>query len=164
MNHKIGGRKLNRTSSHRKAMFANMEVSLIMNEQIRTTVAKAKEIRPYVEKLVTKARKETLAAKREIIAKIKDKKAADKLISVFAKRYKSRAGGYTRIIKDGFRYGDLAPVAYIEFVDRDIAAKGSMTPKPVVKNAENEETDTETKAEVKAIENAKPEAKAEKKK
>ena len=110
-------------------MFANMATSLIMNEQIRTTVTKAKELRPFVEILVTKAKKSSLAVRREIISKIKDKAAAEKLISVLANRYKERAGGYTRIVKAGFRYGDAAPVAYIEFVDRDINAKGCMTPK-----------------------------------
>jgi len=129
MRHKLKGRKLNRTSSHRMAMFANMATSLIMNEQIRTTVTKAKELRPFVEILVTKAKKSSLAVRREIISKIKDKAAAEKLISVLANRYKERAGGYTRIVKAGFRYGDAAPVAYIEFVDRDINAKGFMTPK-----------------------------------
>ena len=129
MRHKLKGRKLNRTSSHRMAMFANMATSLIMNEQIKTTVPKAKELRPFVEILVTKAKKSSLAVRREIISKIKDKAAAEKLISVLANRYKERAGGYTRIVKAGFRYGDAAPVAYIEFVDRDINAKGCMTPK-----------------------------------
>ena len=129
MRHKIAGRKLNRTSSHRMAMFANMATSLIMNEQIKTTVPKAKELRPFVEILVTKARAGTLAVRREIISKIKDKVAAEKLISVLATRYKERPGGYTRIVKAGFRYGDAAPVAYIEFVDRDVNAKGCMTPK-----------------------------------
>lgn len=129
MRHKLKKRKLNRTSSHRMAMFANMATSLIMNEQIRTTVPKAKELRPFVEILVTKARKGTLAVRREIISKIKDKSATEKLISVLANRYKERNGGYTRIVKAGFRYGDAAPVAYIEFVDRDLNAKGCMTPK-----------------------------------
>jgi len=129
MRHKLKKRKLNRTSSHRMAMFANMATSLIMNEQIRTTVPKAKELRPFVEVLVTKARKGTLAVRREIISKIKDKSATEKLISVLANRYKERNGGYTRIVKAGFRYGDAAPVAYIEFVDRDLNAKGCMTPK-----------------------------------
>lgn len=110
-------------------MFANMAVSLVMNEQIKTTVTKAKALRPYVEKLVTKARSGSLAARRDIIAHIKDKQAAEKLMSVLADRYKKRPGGYTRIIKAGFRYGDMAPVAYIEFIERDVAAKGCMTPK-----------------------------------
>ena len=138
MRHKLKGRKLNRTSTHRLAMFANMAVSLIMNEQIKTTVPKAKEIRPYVEKLVTKARANTLAARRQIIATIKDEVAAEKLISVLAARYKERPGGYTRVVKAGFRYGDAAPIAYIEFVDRDASAKGCMTPKVVLDDAEQE--------------------------
>ncbi|WP_323738574.1 50S ribosomal protein L17 [Candidatus Trichorickettsia mobilis] len=126
MYHKIKGRKLNRTSSHRQAMLANMAVALVMNEQIKTTLPKAKELRPYVEKLVTNAKKSDLATRRKIIAKIKDKVAAEKLIGVLGKRYNARPGGYIRIIKAGFRYGDMAPVAYIEFVDRDISAKGSV--------------------------------------
>lgn len=129
MRHKIHGRKLNRTSSHRKAMFANMAVALIMNEQIQTTLPKAKELRPYVEILVTKAKKADLSARRMVLAKIKDKVAAEKLISVLGKRYIDRPGGYIRIVRAGFRHGDMAPVAYIEFVDRDISAKGCMTPK-----------------------------------
>lgn len=128
MRHKLKGRKLNRTSSHRMAMFANMATSLIMNEQIKTTVVKAKELRPFVEVLVTKARQNTLAVRRAIISKIKDKDAVEKLISVLAPRYNERNGGYTRIVKAGFRYGDKAPIAYIEFVDRDVNAKGSLTP------------------------------------
>ena len=129
MRHKIKGTKLSRTSSHRKAMFANMTTSLVMNEQIKTTAAKAKALRPYVEQLITKARKGTLAARRDIISSIRNKKAADKLMSVLAERYKERPGGYTRVIKAGFRYGDMAPVAYIELIDRDVSAKGCMTPK-----------------------------------
>lgn len=129
MRHKIKGTKLNRTSSHRKAMFANMATSLVMNEQIKTTVTKAKALRPYIEQLVTKARKGTLSARRDVISRIRDKKAADKLMSVLAERYKERPGGYTRVVKAGFRYGDMAPVAYIEFIDRDVSAKGCMTPK-----------------------------------
>jgi len=128
MRHGLQGRKLNRTSSHRKAMFANMAVSLIMNEQIKTTLPKAKDLRPYVETLVTAAKKGDLAARRRIISIIKDKDAAEKLIGVLAKRYETRPGGYTRVLKAGFRYGDAAPVAYIEFVDRDVEAKGSLTP------------------------------------
>lgn len=128
MRHKLKLKKLNRTSSHRKAMLANMAVALIMNEQITTTLAKAKVIRPVVEKLVTKARKGTLAARRDIISRIKDKIAAEKLISTLASRYNTRPGGYTRIVKAGFRYGDNAPVAIIEMVDRDVSAKGCLTP------------------------------------
>lgn len=139
MRHKLKLKKLNRTSSHRKAMMANMAVSLIMNEQIKTTVVKAKVIRPYVEKLVTKARKGTLAARRDIISIIKDKNAAEKLMSVLAARYSERPGGYLRIIKSGFRYGDVAPMAYIEFIDRDASAKGALTPKPQNDNEGEEE-------------------------
>lgn len=124
MRHKIKGRKLNRTSSHRQAMLANMAVSLIINEQIKTTLPKAKELRPYVEKLITTARKPDLAKRRAMVAQIKDKSAVEKLIDVLGKRYNNRPGGYTRIIKSGFRYGDMALLAYIEFVDRDINAKG----------------------------------------
>ena len=133
MNHKIRHKKLNRTSSHRKSMLANMATSLIMNEQIRTTLPKAKTLRPYVEKLVTLAKNSTdnsekkLSARRHIISNIRDKLAANKLLSTLGKRYNKRPGGYIRIIKSGFRYGDLSPMAYIEFVDRDINAKGCMT-------------------------------------
>jgi large subunit ribosomal protein L17 len=129
MRHNLKGRKLNVTSSHRKAMFANMAVALIMHEQIKTTLPKAKELRPYVERLVTIAKKGDLSARRRIISIIKDIKAADKLISILGTRYKVRNGGYTRIIKAGFRFGDMASVAYIEFVERDITAKGSITPR-----------------------------------
>lgn len=128
MRHKIKGTKLSRTSSHRKAIFANMTTSLVMNEQIKTTIAKAKTLRPYVEQLITKAKKGTLAARRDIISRIGNKKAADKLMSVLAERYKERPGGYTRVVKAGFRYGDMAPVAYIELIDRDVNAKGCMNP------------------------------------
>lgn len=136
MRHKLKFKKLNRTSSHRKAMFANMAVSLIMNEQIKTTATKAKAMRPVIERLVTKARKGTLAARRDIISRIKDKKAADKLMTTLATRYKTRPGGYTRVVKAGNRYGDMAPVAYIEFIDRDVTAKGALTPRPVDQEAE----------------------------
>lgn len=136
MRHKIKGRRLNRTSSHRKAMLANMATSLVVNEQIKTTLPKAKELRPYIEALVTKARKGTLSARRTIISTIKDLGAAEKLMSVLASRYKERPGGYTKIVKDGFRYGDRAAVAYIEFVDRDVNAKGSMTPKVMQQEVE----------------------------
>ena len=127
MRHKIKGKKLSRNSAHRRAMIANMSVALVMNEQIKTTTVKAKMIRPHIEKLVTKARKGTLAIRRDIISRIKDKVAAEKLMTVLANRYRSRPGGYTRVVKSGFRYGDRAPVAYIEFIGMDIGAKGCMT-------------------------------------
>ncbi|EER22594.1 MULTISPECIES: 50S ribosomal protein L17 [spotted fever group] len=126
MRHKIKGRKLNVTSSHRQAMLANMAVALVTHEQIKTTLPKAKELRPYIETLITKAKKADLTVRRSILSKIKDKKAVEKLINILGTRYKDRPGGYTRIIKAGFRYGDLAPIAYIEFVDRDINAKGNI--------------------------------------
>ncbi|WP_016770422.1 50S ribosomal protein L17 [Rickettsia sibirica] len=126
MRHKIKGRKLNVTSSHRQAMLANMAVSLVTHEQIKTTLPKAKELRPYIETLITKAKKADLMVRRSVLSKIKDKTAVEKLINILGTRYKDRPGGYTRIIKAGFRYGDLAPIAYIEFVDRDINAKGNI--------------------------------------
>ena len=126
MRHKIKGRKLNVTSSHRQAMLANMAVALVTQEQIKTTLPKAKELRPYIETLITKAKKADLTVRRSVLSKIKDKKAVEKLINILGTRYKDRPGGYTRIIKAGFRYGDLAPIAYFEFVDRDINAKGNI--------------------------------------
>ena len=124
MRHKIKHRKLNRTSSHRKAMFANMSAALIKHEQIRTTLAKAKELRPIVEKLITLGKKGSLHARRHAISRLAPDAYIDKLFGEVAKRYENRNGGYTRIIKDGNRYGDSAPMAYIELVDRDINAKG----------------------------------------
>lgn len=124
MRHAVAGRKLNRTSSHRKAMFNNLAAALIKHEQIKTTLPKAKDLRPIVEKLVTLGKKGGLAARRQILASIKDEKLADKLLTTLADRYKTRAGGYTRVLKAGFRYGDSAPMAVIELVDRDTAAKG----------------------------------------
>ena len=126
MRHKISGRKLNKTSSHRKSMFANMAAALIMNEQICTTLPKAKELRPYVERLVTKAKNADLSSRRKIKSIIKDDTVVSKLIKILGVRYVNRLGGYTRINKAGFRHGDMAPIAYIEFVDRDINAKGSI--------------------------------------
>ena len=124
MRHAVAGRKLNRTSSHRKAMFNNLAAALVKHEQIKTTLPKAKDLRPIVEKLVTLGKKGGLAARRQILASINDDKLADKLLTTLADRYKSRAGGYTRVLKAGFRYGDMASMAIIEFVDRDVSAKG----------------------------------------
>ena len=124
MRHGNQGRKLNRTASHRKALWGNMTAALIKHEQIKTTLPKAKDLRPIVEKLVTLGKKGGLAARRQILASIKDDKLADKLLTTLAERYKARAGGYTRVLKAGFRYGDMASMAIIEFVDRDPAAKG----------------------------------------
>ena len=124
MRHKSGGRKLQRTSAHRTAMFRNMSASLIKHEQITTTVAKAKELRPYVEKLVTLAKRGGLANRRLAMSRLMDEAQLTKLFDVLAERYKDRNGGYTRIIKAGIRASDAAPIAIIEFVDRDVDAKG----------------------------------------
>ncbi|MCA1300338.1 50S ribosomal protein L17 [Stappia indica] len=125
MRHGNRGRKLNRTSSHRKAMFANMSASLIQHEQIVTTLPKAKELRPIIEKLITLGKRGDLHARRQAIAQIQDVAMVGKLFDALAERYKSRNGGYTRVLKAGFRYGDNAPMAVIEFVDRDVSAKGA---------------------------------------
>ena len=139
MRHKIAHRKLNRTSSHRKAMFANMSSALIKHEQIRTTLAKAKELRPLVEKLITLGKKGNLHARRFAIARLSPDAQIDKLFGEIAERYSNRNGGYTRIIKDGNRYGDNAPMAYIELVDRNIEAKG-LDSGPVIEKEEKSET------------------------
>jgi large subunit ribosomal protein L17 len=124
MRHRVGGRKLQRTSSHRAALFRNMAAALIKHEQILTTTAKAKELRPYVEKLITLAKKGGLSNRRLAHARLLDDTQLKKLFEVLADRYKDRNGGYTRIIKAGFRASDAAAVAYIELVDRDLSAKG----------------------------------------
>ena len=124
MHHGFRGRRLNRSSAHRKSMFANMSASLIKHEQIVTTLPKAKDLRPIVEKLITLAKKGDLHARRQAISEIKDIDQVKKLFDVLAARYKTRNGGYLRIMKAGFRHGDNAPVAIIEFVDRDVTAKG----------------------------------------
>lgn len=124
MRHNVRGRKLGVTSSHRKAMFANMCQALIKHEQIATTLPKAKDLRPVVEKLITLGKRGGLHARRQAIAEIKDVALVEKLFDVIAKRYADRKGGYTRVLKAGFRYGDNAPLAIIELVDRDESAKG----------------------------------------
>ena len=126
MRHGIAHRKLNRTASHRKAMFANMAASLIQHEQIVTTLPKAKELKPIMDKLVTLAKKGDLHARRQAISQIRDKGAVKKLFEVMGERYKDRNGGYTRVLKAGFRFGDNAPRAVIELVDRDEDAKGAI--------------------------------------
>ena len=125
MRHGVAGRKLNRTASHRKAMFANMAASLIEHEQIVTTLPKAKEIRPIVEKLVTLGKKGDLHARRQAISQIRDVAVVSKLFDAIASRYATRNGGYLRIMKAGFRHGDNAALAVVEFVDRDTSAKGA---------------------------------------
>lgn len=128
MIHKHKGRKLNRTSSHRKSMFANMAVALINHEQIVTTLPKAKDLRPIVEKFITigKNKSKDLSTRRLLLSRMhNDKTTVEKILSRLSERYKDRNGGYLRIIKAGFRHGDMAPMAVIEFVDRDVTAKGS---------------------------------------
>ncbi|MFN3994416.1 MAG: 50S ribosomal protein L17 [Tabrizicola flagellatus] len=125
MRHARGYRRLNRTHEHRKALFANMAGSLIEHEQIKTTLPKAKELRPIVEKLVTLAKRGDLHARRQAAAALKQDMHVTRLFDVLAPRYKDRQGGYVRILKAGFRYGDMAPMAIIEFVDRDTSAKGA---------------------------------------
>jgi large subunit ribosomal protein L17 len=124
MYHGHAKRRFGRTHEHRKAMFANMSQALIKHEQIVTTLPKAKDLRPIVEKLVTLGKRGDLHARRQAIAQIKDVELVGKLFSVLAPRYKERHGGYIRVLKAGFRYGDNAPMAVIEFVDRDVEAKG----------------------------------------
>ena len=124
MRHRYGGRKLQRTSAHRIALLRNLSAALIKHEQIKTTTPKAKELRPYVEKLITLAKRGGLANRRLAHARLQDDTQLIKLFDVLAERYKDRAGGYTRVIKAGIRASDAAPIAIIEFVDRDVAAKG----------------------------------------
>ena len=130
MRHKIKGRKLNRSSAHRKALFKNLAAALIEHEQITTTLPKAKDLRPVIEKMITIGKKGTLHARRQLISKLPKSADFKKIMSELPERYKERNGGYTRIIKKGFRYGDSAPMAIIEFVDR----------KKVIKNTKSADT------------------------
>ncbi|MCK5296168.1 MAG: 50S ribosomal protein L17 [Alphaproteobacteria bacterium] len=124
MRHRMSGRKLNRKSAHKKAMFANMVAALLKHEQIKTTLPKAKDLRSIVDKFITLGKRGDLHARRQAASYIRDDKVVKKLFSVLAERYEKRPGGYTRVLKAGFRYGDCAPMAYIELVDRDVNAKG----------------------------------------
>jgi large subunit ribosomal protein L17 len=138
MRHGNTNRKLSRTASHRKAMFANMSAALIKHEQIVTTLPKAKELRPIVEKLITLGKRGDLHARRQAIAQVRDEDQVRKLFAVVGPRYKDRQGGYIRILKAGYRYGDSAAVAVIEFVDRDTSAKG-LDSGPVQERREEED-------------------------
>ena len=129
MRHRLGYKNLNRTSAHRKALIKNMLNSLIKYEQIKTTLPKAKVLKPEADKIITLGKKDTLQNTRALVAKLQDIKSANKVRKTLSKRYKDRKGGYTRIIKAGFRHGDNAPIAIIEFVDRDIDAKNVDKPK-----------------------------------
>jgi large subunit ribosomal protein L17 len=124
MRHRRSGRKLNRTAEHRKALFANMAAALIKHEQITTTLPKAKDLRRVTERLITLAKRGDLHARRLAISRLRDEKIVAKLFDTIGPRYKTREGGYTRVLKAGFRYGDSAPIAVIELVDRDESAKG----------------------------------------
>jgi large subunit ribosomal protein L17 len=140
MRHRNQGRKLNRTASHRKATFTNMAAALIKHEQIKTTLPKAKALRPVVEKLVTLSRRgaKDLHARRQAIAQVGDEAQVTKLFEIIGPRYAARPGGYTRVLKAGFRHGDNAPMAFIEFVDRDVDAKG-LDSGPVMSGEEADE-------------------------
>ena len=140
MKHNIKNKKLNKTTSHRKAMFMNMSNALIKHEQIKTTLAKAKELRRFVEKIVTLGKKGDLLSRKKAISILQDQKMSKKVFDVLSERYKSRSGGYTRIIKLGNRFGDNAPTAVIEFVDRDENAKGQDSG-PVIEKKSTEEVE-----------------------
>ena len=157
MKHAMKGRKLGRKSGHRKATFMNLTQALVKHEQILTTLPKAKDLRPVVEKLVTLAKRGDLHARRQVLSALQDATLTDKLFSTLAERYKTRKGGYTRVLKAGFRYGDKAPMAIIEFVDRDESARGRDS--GTVETETPEPTPPETKSE-KPAKAAKPAKKA----
>lgn len=137
MRHRMAGRKLNRTSSHRKAMFANMAAALIKHEQIKTTLPKAKELRRVIDPLITLGKRGDLHARRQALSLLRDTVLVNKLFDTLATRYADRSGGYSRVLKAGFRYGDAAPMAFIELVDRDPEAKG-LDSGPVLVEGEDE--------------------------
>ena len=140
MRHRLKGKKLNRTSSHRKALLKNLSQALVKHEQIMTTLIKAKTLKPFVEKLITIGKKGSLHARRQAITKLGDQKLVTKLFDVLAKRYEDRKGGYTRVIKAGYRYGDSSPMAIIELVERDESAKGLDSGPVREKKVNNEES------------------------
>ena len=140
MRHARGYRRLNRTHEHRKALFANMAGSLIEHEQIKTTLPKAKELRPIIEKLITLAKRGDLHARRQAAAQLKQDQHVARLFEILGPRYKDRQGGYVRVLKAGFRYGDMAPMAIIELVDRDPAAKGAADRARIEAESEAEES------------------------
>ena len=148
MKHRIKGKKLNRTSSHRKALLKNMSQALIKHEQIITTLVKAKTLKPFFDKLITIGKKGNLSARRQAISKVGDLKLVDKLFSILAKRYENRNGGYSRVLKAGFRYGDAAPMAVIELVDRDEEARGKDSGPTQEQKNSNENTNKEQETAV----------------
>ena len=139
MRHKISGRKLNRKSSHRMALLKNLAKSLIINEQIQTTLPKAKDLRPFVEKILHSGKSNNLHSRRKVFSFLRDNVIVNKVFDVLAKRYANRHGGYTRVLRSGFRYGDAAPKAIIELVDRDISAKGYTDKKRVEEQKKHDE-------------------------
>jgi large subunit ribosomal protein L17 len=148
MKHRIKGKKLNRTSSHRKALLKNMSQALIKHEQIVTTLVKAKTLKPYFDKLITIGKKGDLSARRQAISKVGDLKLVEKLFSILVKRYETRNGGYSRVLKAGFRYGDAAPMAVIELVDRDEEARGKDSGPTQEQKNSNENANKEQKTAV----------------
>ena len=146
----MSGRKLNRTSSHRKALFSNLVCSLIEHEQISTTLPKAKDLRSFADKMITVAKKDTLAARRQALSFLRSEEVVKKLFDVLGKRYASRNGGYTRVLKSVLRYGDCAPMAIIEFVDRDVKAKGLRQKTLLAASKEAEKAPAEKKEAPKA--------------
>ena len=148
MKHRIKGKKLNRTSSHRKALLKNMSQALIKHEQIVTTLVKAKTLKPYFDKLITIGKKGSLSARRQAISKVGDLKLVEKLFSILAKRYETRNGGYSRVLKAGFRYGDAAPMAVIELVDRDEEARGKDSGPTQEQKSSNENANKDQKTAV----------------
>lgn len=161
MRHGFKKRTLNKKIAHRRSMFANMAVALTKHEQIKTTLPKAKELRPIFEKLVTKGKENTLHIRRQLLSFLRDDKAVEKMLTVLGPRYKERKGGYVRVLKAGFRFGDCAPMAIVELVDRDITAKGKDSGQVVEVAAEAETPAEEVKAEKKPAK-AKKEPKAKK--
>ena len=143
MRHKLAYRKLNRTSEHRRALFKNMLNSLIKYEQITTTLPKAKELKPKIDKAITLGKKNNLQSKKNLFSKLQDKSSVDKLINILSQRYEKRKGGYSRVIRAGFRYGDDSPMAIIELIDRDVKAKNIDVKK---KTEEKSKTPIETKS------------------
>ena len=148
MKHRIKGKKLNRTSSHRKALLKNMSQALIKHEQIITTLVKAKTLKPYFDKLITIGKKGNLSARRQAISKVGDTKLVEKLFTILAKRYETRNGGYSRVLKAGFRYGDAAPMAVIELVDRDEEARGKDSGPTQEQKSSNENANKEQETAV----------------
>jgi len=143
MKHNIVQKKLNRTSSHRKALLMNLSNALLKHEQITTTLTKAKELKPFIEKIITLGKKESLHSRRKATSILNDKNNIKKLFEIFAERYKNRNGGYTRIVKIGNRFGDNAPTAIIELIDRDTAIKGHDSGPVIKKKVENEEEENQ---------------------